>query len=42
MYRRGEGHGEEWVLNMFIQHQYQALMGAYKKHSSINMKTYKE
>ena len=31
MYRRGEGYTEEWVLHIFIQHQYPELNDTYKK-----------
>ena len=31
LYRRGEWYTEEWVLNIFISHQYPVLMDTYKK-----------
>ena len=42
-------HREEWVLNIFIQHQYPVLMDTYKKNpkkqnklQTINKTIYKE
>ena len=31
-------HREEWVFNIFIQHQYSVLMDTYKKHNTISYK----